>query len=97
MISSIPSFKVPLKDLFVFSRESTASTLKISFTIARYLKTYVLGENRKRKKKIKNATNHIKSRKNGKIIKYLNIQLYFLQRNTQQLIVNKWIVKPFIR
>ena len=56
-----------------------------------------LGENRKIKKKIKNATNNIENNKKWKVIEYLNIWLYFLQRNPQQLILNKWTVKSFTR
>ena len=56
-----------------------------------------LGENRKIKKKIKIATNNIENNKKWKVIEYLNIWLYFLQRNPQQLILNKWTVKSFTR
>ena len=56
-----------------------------------------LEENRKIKKKIKNATNNIENNKKWKVIEYLNIWLYFLQRHPQQLILNKWTVKSFTR
>ena len=53
---------------------------KITFSIARYFKVHVPRKNRE-KEKINKATNSIENNNNSKVVKYLYIKLYFLQKN----------------
>lgn len=47
--------------------------------MARYFKVHVPRKNRE-KEKINNATNNIENNNNLKVVKYLYIKLYFLQK-----------------